>query len=100
MACKISIFFVSSEQHLKGAVRTDRAWPYSYHIEERNHRFLQVGSKYFRENEIWRLVIDKKTGQRLREERLIRNFSEVKYTLHPLPAQPGKDASALERRER
>ncbi|MBO8163778.1 MAG: VanW family protein [Brevibacillus sp.] len=73
-----------TDKHLKGAVCSEREWPFSYHIQERNHRFLQQAGKNYRENEIWRLVIDKRTGNRIREEMIIRNFSEVKYTLEDL----------------
>ncbi len=68
--------------HLKGAVFTDRETPHTYHIIEKNHRFLQTGGKTFRENEIWREVIDRRTGNRVAEEMLVKNFSEVKYELN------------------
>jgi vancomycin resistance protein VanW len=70
-----------TEQHLKGAIFSDHPWPYSYHLEERNHAFLRQEGKNYRRNEIWRIIIDKKTGQKVSEELLIRNFSEVKYEL-------------------
>lgn len=70
-----------TDNHLKGAVFTNREWPCAYHVEERNHAFLRQGGKHYRRNEIWRLVIDKRTGNRTGEERVIRNFSEVKYDL-------------------
>lgn len=66
---------------MKGSLHSDREWNYAYHIEERNHRFLGQDGKKFRENEIWRKSIDMSTGNILKEERLIRNFSEVKYEL-------------------
>jgi vancomycin resistance protein VanW len=77
-----------TDKHLKGAIFSDREWPYAYHLEERNHAFLREKGKNYRRNEIWRLVIDKKTGNRVSEELLIRNFSEVRYELDDLaPAQ-------------
>jgi vancomycin resistance protein VanW len=70
-----------TEEHLKGTLQSDAEWPYSYHIIEKNHRFIKKDEKNYRENEIWRKVIDKKTGQMLREELLIHNFSEIRYDL-------------------
>lgn len=67
--------------HLKGAVYTDRPWPFAYHVEERNHRFLRQGGRHYRENEIWRSVVDTRTGDTVRVEMLMHNFSEVKYAL-------------------
>ena len=71
-----------TDKHLKGAIFSNEEMPYSYHIEERNHQFLKQNGKNYRQNEIWRKVIDKRTGQLMKEELLIKNFSEVKY---PIP---------------
>lgn len=70
-----------TNQHLKGAVYSDHEWAASYHIEERNHQFHHVEGKNFRENEIWRKVIDKGTGKTLKEELMIHNYAEVKYSI-------------------
>lgn len=70
-----------TDQHLKGAVLTDAAWPEAYHIEERNHQFHRKDGRSYRENEIWRISIDRRTGHRIREERMIHNYAEVKYDL-------------------
>lgn len=76
-----------TDNHLKGAVYSDRETPYSYHVFEKNHRFLRQSDKNFRENEIWREMIDRKTGNRVAEELLVRNFSEVKYELNFTPQE-------------
>ncbi len=70
-----------TDQHLKGTIQSDQEWPYSYHVEERNHQFIQVDDKKYRMNEIWRKIVDKKTGNIIKEEIMIKNFSEVKYDL-------------------
>ncbi|MCM3357327.1 VanW family protein [Psychrobacillus sp. MER TA 171] len=71
-----------TDKHLKGAIFSNEEMPYSYHIEERKHQFLKRDGKNYRQNEIWRKTIDKRTGQMIKEELLIHNFSEVKY---PIP---------------
>jgi vancomycin resistance protein VanW len=70
-----------TDEHLKGSVHCDELLSHSYHVEERNHRFLEKEGRHYRENEIWRRVIDKRTGQTEAEEKMIHNFSEVKYDL-------------------
>jgi vancomycin resistance protein VanW len=70
-----------TENHLKGAIFSDKETPYSYHVFEKNHRFLQKDSKNFRENEIWREIIDRRSGNKLNDELLVKNFAEVKYEL-------------------
>jgi vancomycin resistance protein VanW len=71
-----------TEEHLKGAIRSDMEAPHTYHIEEKDHRFLHNGDKTFRENEIWREVIDRRSGNMLREELVVKNRAEVKYELN------------------
>ncbi|MBO8157262.1 MAG: VanW family protein [Bacillaceae bacterium] len=68
-----------TDKHLKGAIYTDQDWPYSYHIFEENHRFYKEKDKVIRTNDIWRKVIDKRTGQCIKKEFLIHNCAEVKY---------------------
>jgi vancomycin resistance protein VanW len=70
-----------TQEHLKGAVYTDQPWPYSYHVFEKNHQFIQQGDKHYRRNEIWRSQIDKRTGNLFKQELLITNFAEIKYAL-------------------
>jgi len=73
-----------TEDHLHGAIYTDQKCMYSYHILEKNHRFLQQNGKNYRENEIWQNIFDKSNGKLLRTELVIKNFSEVKYALTDL----------------
>lgn len=71
-----------TENHLKGAIYSDVETPFSYHVFEKNHRFLQQDGKTFRENEIWRELVNRKTGNKEKEEMLVKNFAEVKYELN------------------
>ncbi len=71
-----------TDEHLKGAIYADTEMHYAYHIFERNHRFLHEDGKNFRENEIWREVVDRRTGNRIAEEMIVKNYAEVKYELN------------------
>lgn len=68
-----------TEAHLEGELRTHEPLQYSYHVYEKNHRFLKIGTEYFRENKIWRNLIDKKTGNTVHTELLKKNFAKVIY---------------------
>lgn len=70
-----------TDEHLKGSVHIEEEWPYSYHVFEKNHAFLKAEGKNYRQNEIWRSIIDKKTGNEIKQELLILNYSEVRYEL-------------------
>ena len=76
-----------ADQHLKGSILTDVEPPRSYHVFERNHRFVSRDGRNYRENEIWREVIDRRSGNKVSEELIVKNFSEVKYELNFEPQQ-------------
>lgn len=70
-----------TDKHLKGLILSDSETLYSYHVFERAHRFLVKDRRNFRENEIWRDVYDRKTGNKVKEELLVRNHAQVKYEM-------------------
>ena len=70
-----------TDEHLQGALLSDVELPNSYSVFEKNHQFIRRNEKNYRENEIWREVRDRRTGNVLREELLVKNFSEVKYEI-------------------
>lgn len=75
---QINLWF--SEKCLEGELCVSEELPYSYHVYERNHRFLRKGSVYYRQNEIWRDRVDKVSGKIVNTELVTKNFAEVKYT--------------------
>ncbi len=76
-----------TNNHLKGSIHSNEKTPFSYHIFERNHRFVRKNNKNFRENEIWRKIVDRRSGNQVKEELLVKNFSEVKYELNFTPQE-------------
>ncbi|MBK6749189.1 MAG: VanW family protein [Acidobacteria bacterium] len=68
--------------HLKGAIYASSEPQYAYHVFEKNHRFIHEDGKNYRENEIWRELVDRRTGNRVAEEMLVKNHAEVKYELN------------------
>ncbi|MCL6458097.1 MAG: VanW family protein [Gorillibacterium sp.] len=70
-----------TDKHLKGSVHCDEEWPYTYHVQEKNHCFLKQAGINYRQNEIWQTKIDRRTGSIIGEQLLIKNFSEVRYEL-------------------
>ncbi|MEO6656556.1 MAG: VanW family protein [Pyrinomonadaceae bacterium] len=51
------------------------------YIDLRFHNPTDITCKNYRENEIWRETIDRRTGNHLADEMLVKNFAEVKYEL-------------------
>ena len=67
------------EKHLRGELRADRPVEHSYKVEARGEEFVRVGGRIWRRNEIWRLIVDRRTGDTVGEELLKRNSAIVKY---------------------
>jgi vancomycin resistance protein VanW len=67
------------EKHLRGELRADRAVVYSYQVEARNEEFVRVGERVWRRNEIWRTLVDRRSGDAVGEELVKRNCAVVKY---------------------
>ena len=67
------------DRYLEGELRASTSPEHSYSVFARNEEFLRLGDEYFRRNEIWRSVIDRRTGNRVGEELLRRNCALVKY---------------------
>ncbi|MBE3554551.1 MAG: VanW family protein [Thermicanus sp.] len=80
-----------TDKHLKGTIYASQPLEISYSIQERKHRFLKKEGKNYRENEIWRIARDKRSGKKMGEELIIHNFAEVKYEL-PDPFPPESDS--------
>jgi vancomycin resistance protein VanW len=79
-------------RYLEGEIRADRPVPYSYSVYAKDERFIAYGADWFRRNEIWRDVIDRRTGDRVRSELIKKNCALVKYipdgVTDPPPPEP------------
>jgi vancomycin resistance protein VanW len=67
------------ERYLEGQLRADRQSPHSYKVYGASEHFYRLGGEYFRANEIWRSVIDRRTGNRTAEQLVRKNCALVKY---------------------
>ena len=67
------------DRYLEGEIFADVPAESSYRVFSRGERFLRVGAEYFRRNEIWRTVIDRRTGTTVRDELIRENVALVKY---------------------
>ncbi|MFI5729339.1 VanW family protein [Kribbella sp. NPDC051587] len=68
-----------SDRYLEGEILADVPAATSYRVFAQGERFLRAGTDYFRRNEIWRSVIDRRTGRTTAEELVRENVALVKY---------------------
>jgi len=76
---KMQLLLKLDETFLYGELRTNKELKLSYKVIEKNHYFEKIDNTYYRSNELYKKVIDKRTGNYLREEFIVRNYSKVKY---------------------
>jgi vancomycin resistance protein VanW len=67
------------DRYLEGEILADETTPASYRVFAHGERFYRAGAEYFRRNEIWRTLIDRRTGTRLGDELIRENVALVKY---------------------
>lgn len=70
---------------LYGELRGEKEFPYKYRLEEENHHFHKEGDKFFRISKIYKITMDKRSGE-IVEKKLVRdNHSEVMYDYSQIP---------------
>jgi vancomycin resistance protein VanW len=83
-----------TDDHLRGELRAARRWPLAFHVEERGHRFVRgVDGQVYRENELWRRTVDRRTGDTVSVKRITRNHARVGYPVDPARIEPPPQAS-------
>jgi vancomycin resistance protein VanW len=73
------------ERYLEGELRATGEPPHTYRVSARAEQFLRYGDDYYRRNEIWRTVVDRRTGNCVDEELVKRNCALVKYVPTGVP---------------
>ncbi len=73
------LFVHVSGGYLCGELRCSRRPPHTYHIQCRGEYFSREEDGVYRNNEIYRITIDNKTGRQIREELLRKNHAKIAY---------------------
>lgn len=76
-----------SETHLNGELRSDNEQLYSYHIRAENEYFSKENDQVFRNGQIFRKCIDKRTGNLLEKKMIKENHARVLYDTAHLEIQ-------------
>jgi vancomycin resistance protein VanW len=69
----------TDEKYLYGELRCEKPLPVKYHIKVENEYFSREKGIVFRNSEIYRKLIDKRTGQLLSTDLLKKNHAKVLY---------------------
>lgn len=73
------IIVYTTEEYLCGELRAMEELPQSYHIDVEDEFFSREGDTVYRNNKIYRLIHDKKTGNMLSKTMIKENHAKVMY---------------------
>ncbi len=72
---------------LCGELRSERPFPFRYKLTEEGHHFRKEGDDFFRISRVYRLVIDRASGEEVGKELLLDNHSRVLYDHALIPKE-------------
>lgn len=68
-----------TDKYLCGELRADGSWPVKFHIVQEDAFFSREQDAVYRNGKIYRLAVDKRTGQVIKKELLRENHARVMY---------------------
>ncbi len=68
-----------TDTHLCGELRASAELPIKYHIKTENERFVRIKDTVYRKGQVYRICIDKTTGNELSRELIRDNNAQVMY---------------------
>lgn len=89
----------TTQRYLCGEIRTTQPLAFCYHIKCEDEFFSKEEETVYRNNKIYRITTDKKTGNIISKERIKTNHARVMYDTSDLLIFEGKDPGNFEQRE-
>lgn len=72
-----------TEDDLHGEFRATAPGPLAYHVREEDHRFFRDGARVYRENRLYQVAIDRRTGKEVSSRLIAHNVFPVLYEVEP-----------------
>ena len=79
---------------LCGELRSMTPFPYRYRLVEEDHYFSREEDAWYRNSKVYRIVINRETGEETAKELILNNHSKVMYDPALIPKEQIRDASA------
>ncbi|MGN1132921.1 MAG: VanW family protein [Oscillospiraceae bacterium] len=70
---------------LCGELRSEKPFPYRYKLVEENNHYVLENGKYYRISQVYRIIIDRKTNEKIKKELILDNHSQVMYDYDLIP---------------
>ena len=92
--CDVQLLTWVENGELCGELRSEHEFPYRYQIVEGNHHFRKERDDYYRISQVYRLVINRNSGETVRKELILDNHSRVMYDHSLIPKDQIRDDDA------
>lgn len=69
----------TTNEYLCGEIRADKPQKYSYHVKSTDQFFTKEGDSVFRNGDVYRITVDKVTGDHIKKELIRKNHARVLY---------------------
>ncbi len=76
---------------LCGELRSEKPYPFRYKLIEENHHFRKEGERFYRISRVYRLVINRESGEETEKELILDNHSLVMYDHSLIPKEQIRD---------
>lgn len=83
---KVQILLWVENEILYAQLRSEKEFPWTYELIEKDHHFNKEGEKFYRHSKIYRVKRDRKTNDILEEVLILSNHSEVMFDYSLIPS--------------
>ena len=83
----VQILFWCENGELLGELRSERRFNTRYRLVEEDHHFEKQGDDYYRISKVYRIVIDRQSGEEIGKELILDNHSRVMYDHSLIPQE-------------
>ena len=82
---KVQILVWVENGELCGELRSEKEFPLRYKLVEENHHYKKEGKDYYRNSQVYRIVIDRSNNKEIKKELILDNHSRVVYDHSLIP---------------
>jgi vancomycin resistance protein VanW len=86
--CPVQLRVWLDDKMLYGELRANKELQYKYKLVEQNHHYVkEKDGIYYRNSEVYKIIMDKKTKSEIDKELVLKNHSRVMYDYSLIPAE-------------
>ncbi len=84
---RVQILVWCENGELKGELKSERPFPFTYKLVEKNHHFKKEAENFYRISQVYRYVYDRTTNREIEKQLILDNHSLVMYDHELIPKE-------------